>query len=282
MESVTIFYSRYSSKKIADRPVEEALMSIKKPSWRHKKRVLDIREMVKQGKDYEKKKAFLPVIMWTGTFFNSKVAGLAKPNNFMYVDIDNNPSIDLSTIPFVYAYWRSVSGRGYGLLVKSKNICHANYSATYRKVADMFHKYGVIVDKQTCNINRGNAASYDPNLYINEDAVVVEAKEVKVSQPKNKPKLEGNYITKCRGILSNLTKLLGSYRNVPGAGRHEFILQYLMRAHLMGVNRSDALFFLKSKSIIYHDTDRLADIVYRDEQYNGAAYTDFSQLSGTI
>lgn len=282
MSNVTIFYCRYSSKKVADKSIEEVLNSIKKPSTRHKNRILNIRKMVEESKDYETKKAYLPLIMWNGVFVSTKVKDLVEPSNFLYIDIDYKPKFNLSDIPFIYAYWKSVSGRGYGMLVRSSDLSYQNYSATYRKIAAMLQVYGIVVDKQACNINRGNAASYDPDLYINKDAVIVESKKVKINKPKNKPKLKGNYVTLCRGILSNLIKEFGPYRNVTGSGRHGFIHQFLIKSHLTGIEMQDALYFLKSKAIHYYDTERLAEIVYRDSKYKGAAYVDFSQQSGTI
>lgn len=123
----------------------------------------------------KKRKLELPVIMWQGTFSHRADNGLLSLSSLMCVDIDHKTHEELSTLrtslmrePWLLAMFRSPSGDGLKVIVKTDNPDMAHYKNCYRQLEALFEeRYGMKPDNKCEAISQGCFASYDPDIYVN-------------------------------------------------------------------------------------------------------------------
>lgn len=123
----------------------------------------------------KKRKLELPVIMWQGTFSHRANNGLCSLSSLMCVDIDHKTQEELSMLrtslmsePWVLAIFKSPSGDGLKVIVKTDNMEVAHYKNCYRQLETLFEdRYGITPDNKCEAISQGCFASYDPDIYIN-------------------------------------------------------------------------------------------------------------------
>lgn len=123
----------------------------------------------------KKKKLELPVIMWQGMFTHRVDNGLRSLSSLMCVDIDHKTPEELSTLctslmcePWVLSMFRSPSGDGLKVIVKTDNMDMAHYKNCYRQLEALFEeRYGIKPDNKCEAISQGCFASYDPDVYVN-------------------------------------------------------------------------------------------------------------------
>jgi hypothetical protein len=150
-----------------------------KTGERSKDKILAIRQCL----NAEKKKALketLPSVLFAGTFkAPRKNQDLLQHSGFMILDFDHIGNIleadfsakmeefknKMKELPYVYAVWVSPSGDGVKVLVKiadgSKHIQH--FHALQDEIKG--------IDRSGVNVARFCFESYDPEIYINENAV---------------------------------------------------------------------------------------------------------------
>lgn len=102
-----------------------------------------------------------------------KTSNLKELTGYVYCDIDGIDPKEakqlVSTLPFVYAAWASLSGTGIGFLVKA-NWGVDNFKSNYAALSKYFlDTHNIELDK-TSDFTRTNVFSYDPNIYINSKA----------------------------------------------------------------------------------------------------------------
>lgn len=123
----------------------------------------------------KKKKLELPVIMWQGTFTHRADIGLLSLSSLMCVDIDHKNLEELLMLrtrlmrePWVLSMFRSPSGDGLKVIVKTDNMEVAHYKNCYRQLETLFEeRYGIKPDNKCEAISQGCFASYDPDIYVN-------------------------------------------------------------------------------------------------------------------
>jgi len=131
-------------------------------------------------------KHWLPSVCFSGKFTTRTDSGLLEHSGFLVLDFDDVYEIGemmamLATHDFIYAAWLSPRANGIKALVRiadtSKHIEH------FEALKEIFPE----IDKSGRNVSRVCYESYDPNIYINEQAKAfkkikttekVEAKEV--------------------------------------------------------------------------------------------------------
>lgn len=265
---VSLFINRYDNQKICDSTTEKVLKSIQNPTNFHREKVLRIRELADKDLSYDFLKSQLPVILWAGIFESLKVKSLKKASNLLYVDVDKQV-VDLSLIkqiPYVVASWRSCSGKGTSIIVKSDKLTRYNYKATYHKFAKLLEQYGIEADKGASNMNRANAASFDTNLFYNPNAEIFDSVEVKYHQPEPLEFDIKNHVGVCQKIETNVKYKFGPYKK---GNRHNFVYEFLIRAMMANVEKHHAKAYLINKGYT-EDLERNADRIYRDYiQYKG-------------
>ena len=143
-------------------------------------------------KTQENKKA-LPYVTISGLFKERNSSLLTQHSGFIAIDIDG-----LKDINFVreqiccdnnfYATFVSCGGSGLCAIAKINPKLHLesfNYLSKY-----LYQKYNIIeVDEKCKDVSRARFVSYDPDLYINKDAIEVQVK----AYPKDK-KEATNYV----------------------------------------------------------------------------------------
>lgn len=123
----------------------------------------------------KKRKLELPVIMWQGAFTYRADNGLRSLSSLMCVDIDHKTEEEIITLrtslmrePWVMAMFRSPSGDGLKVIVKTDNMDMAHYKNCYRQLEALFEeRYGIQPDNKCEAVSQGCFASYDPDVYVN-------------------------------------------------------------------------------------------------------------------
>ena len=138
-----------------------------------------IRSLIEEIRQFpiarKKKKLELPVIMWQGTFTHRADIGLLYLSSLMCVDIDHKTPEELLMLrtcimrePWVLSIFRSPSGDGLKVIVKTDNMEVAHYKNCYRQLEALFEeRYGIKPDNKCEAISQGCFASYDPDIYVN-------------------------------------------------------------------------------------------------------------------
>ena len=134
-----------------------------------------IEEIHREPTANKRLKCSLPVIMWQGTFSHRSDNGLQSLSSLMCADIDHKTQEELMTLraslmnePWVMALFRSPSGDGLKVIVKTDNYDVAHYKNCYRQLEKMFEeRYGITPDNRCEAISQGCFASYDPEIYVN-------------------------------------------------------------------------------------------------------------------
>src|SRR5690606_25296748 len=129
----------------------------------------------KGTEEYDKIKAYyLPSVRFNFLFDGyAKNENIIAPTGLIYLDADN-----IETIPnneYIFAKWKSLSGEGYGILVRVEGLTLDNHSETYNELANII---GITADIGGRKATQQTVLSYDPDLYHNEDSKVYVCKKV--------------------------------------------------------------------------------------------------------
>ena len=134
----------------------------------------------KHSLEYDKIKFQIPTFTPNASFSQRRdLKHLQEPSGFIYIDLDDYHDINfLKRDEYIYSCWRSLSGIGIGALVKVNGITAQNFKGCWSYLFNYFKGYGITIDKQTCDITRQNVISFDPNIYINENAASLYADQI--------------------------------------------------------------------------------------------------------
>lgn len=152
--------------------LERFINDIKFGKWQ------DLVNPVRVLKDYEERKKAkmqVPYVTLSGYFAAERNAkGLTTHSGFIGMDIDNISSelngvkALLSTDPYVYACFMSISGTGLCVIFKIDPERHLD---AFNAIADyLIKKYQIVIDPSGKDICRPRFISYDPDAYLNTDA----------------------------------------------------------------------------------------------------------------
>ena len=127
----------------------------------------------------ELKRKNLPVITWQGIFNPRKDAGIVRLSGLMCIDIDHCSPNELylyrkSLIgqPWCVAVFLSPSGDGLKVVVMTDNFDVNAYHSCYCQLENYFLvNYGAKPDKECEPLSQGCFASYDPDIYVNLNAM---------------------------------------------------------------------------------------------------------------
>jgi len=172
---VNYFANCMTPKSLGKLTIEEVLHKIKYGD----ENLMNVKTARKFGKrhiQYNKiKTTVLPTFR-----FNFLYKDYAKDENvigatgLIYIDVDDN--IEIPHSDYIFAKWRSLSNKGYGILVKADNLTLENFKDVYASLGIIL---GVKVDDGARKAIQQNVLSYDPSLYCNTDSRVYECKDGK-------------------------------------------------------------------------------------------------------
>ena len=137
------------------------------------------------------KESRMPAIMTNALFDKGRKS--TDPHSFQEVqyvmfDIDKMEDVVLwledlhenpSKYDMFYAAYISLSGNGLHILVAVRGLTDENFKDCYKHIASEIEiHYHLSVDMSCCDIARLCILSYDPNIFINEQAEVWDAQEI--------------------------------------------------------------------------------------------------------
>ena len=124
---------------------------------------------------YRELKASMPAFTTSGTFSRRNNKSLIAYSGVICLDWDKN--ITLETLAEIKAYkhtyvvHKSVGGKGYAIYIKVGWIAE-NHWQGYKQVSDCYISLFGITPDNTIDISRPRVMSYDPDLYLNENAEI--------------------------------------------------------------------------------------------------------------
>lgn len=213
--------------------LEKALERIK--SGRSKELV----EQLRETKNDELKKK-LPCICFSGVFSPTRTdENLKEHSGFIILDFDKlYDSIDevfenISNHPSIFAVWVSPSGVGLKALLRISDV------TAHRQHFNAIRKEYPILDASGINVSRVCFESYDPNIYINYNAVPYTQvfEEVVVKE----------VIKESNEIIERLLVWLKN-KNIAftSGNRNKFIFNFATAACCFGINESEFLYYAQS------------------------------------
>jgi len=241
--TITIFKNILATAAGFNRSVDFALSRIK--NGNSKELLSLIRLESDKGKRNELKKS-LPSICFSGTFTNRSLSGLKQPSGLICLDFDGFPDTDtlqsyrdtIEAWEYTYSVFTSPSGNGLKVLVRipADQSNHKNYFDSIALVWDC--KY---FDKGVSDISRVCYESYDPDLYLNEEALTW----VEIAEPDEES--VGKNMDECfipvqseNRIISNLTVWWEKkYGNTKGS-RNQNMYKFANALNSFGINQNEA------------------------------------------
>ncbi len=184
----------------------EVLAGIKAGRWRAE--VEAARAVIGNKAAYAAAKRKLPGFTTSGTFSTRKAEQLLAHSGLLCLDVDNkdaNADVDLVAArraieadSYTYAVAASTGGVGFFVLVP---IPADDHKGSFRALAAYYQQaYGVAVDRACQDVSRLRFVSYDPALYLNEQAATFEETLAEASRPTSVPPVSaGQWRPSARG-----------------------------------------------------------------------------------
>lgn len=214
----------------------------------------------------------LPSVVFTGHFINRKDKGLKQYSRIVTIDFDHvgiSFKDEIIKDPYVLAAWISPSGDGVKVLY---HVSTDNHVGHYRAILQKFPQ----ADTKNKNISRVCYESYDPDIYINTEALVWDSII-------EEPTYEAKTIT-YKDIEQDseiIYKHLKTYSEKRGAfiegNRNNFLMYLLASCNRYGISKHDAG-YLVSTDYVSGSTD------FRGEEFEriiNGVYKRYSFEHGT-
>ena len=228
--------------KIDHKNIIDVLYEIK--SNLYEKEIISLRTAIKKS-DFtlaEKLKKALIAFTPSATFFHSRTIGeINKLSSIVCIDYDDLPieeidelCIKINRSTYTFSSFISPSGNGIKIFVKVNSTIES-YQDVYKDVSNYYNALiGYENDTKCKDITRLCFVSYDPNIYINKDAIqykiTIDSIEnvLKVAETAN----ETNPLDKCLKFTERNEKYFHGNRN-------NFIYLFSCNANRFGINEND-------------------------------------------
>ena len=191
-------------------------------------------ERIRSEKDKDKRnelKMQLPCVLFSGKFAKRNTSGLIEHSGFICLDFDGiDNREELAADRFIYACWLSPSGNGVKALVRIPTEDH------YGSFLALEKRYPKL-DKACKDVSRVCYESYDPDLWVNEEAEVfrdvieVSYETMTVEKPETD---SGKIYEALKKWLSN--KGVEFYEG----NRNNYLFQLASACNRFGIPRSEA------------------------------------------
>lgn len=140
-----------------------------------RKKVEDVRN-AKDKDEKDEKKIRIPAVTVNGDFGSKNKNCLLVYSSFTALDFDHIPKEEMQEFidklkqsPHVYAGFTTSSGEGYKAIILHDNLEPLYHDDLYEQLLN--HYNCEVKDTSTRDLARGHYLSYDPDLWINHDAV---------------------------------------------------------------------------------------------------------------
>jgi len=234
-QSKCTIYENIFSKKPFHITIADALDRIK--TGKSKEKVEKIRNEIDKERRNDLKK-MLPSVCFSGIFIKDrKDEFLEEHSGFIILDFDHIEEIDtlkseLGGLDYIYSFWTSPSGDGVKALVKIADS--SKHREHYRALKEQLPNLDIV------NINQSRVCfeSYDPEIYINENAVVFTKIIVEEKTPVKVQVTDNTY------IIRNILKWLSNKGDAFVSGeRNTFIFKFGSACCRFGIDISECKSF---------------------------------------
>lgn len=158
--------------------ISTIISRMKDPTSKIAQKISVVRPITDDKLRKEAKKS-LPVIMWQGIFHHRSNNGCAFLTGLMCIDVDHKTNEELKMIKqtvmgwgCTYCCFKSPSGDGLKVVIKTDNISLIHYGNFYRQVEQIFiNQFGIEPDDDCEDVGRACYCSFDPDLYYNPNAI---------------------------------------------------------------------------------------------------------------
>lgn len=156
--------------------------------------ILYARKFEKGSEDYDSIKTNLIPTFRFNFLFNEKALNknIIKPTGLIFIDVDNIEVI--AENDFIFAKWKSISLKGFSILVKVDKLSLGNFNDCYEKISFLLKLNSDIGARKP---NQQTVQSFDPDIYINYDSKTFNCLDIKkvpsaIKQKKRKECLTRN------------------------------------------------------------------------------------------
>lgn len=164
--------------------------------------------------EYQKAKNALPCAALNFVFKGQRTEkNFSGSTGLMYFDIDEPGfNIDKLDKSLIHAYWKSLSGKGYGLVVRTQGSNFTSKEVYKAQVEHIAAKLGILdsYDKNASKRNQGVCIPNDPNAFFNPDSTVFSISNIIYSNSNKRVINKSKYIKKRKNknnkVLSEVTK----------------------------------------------------------------------------
>lgn len=221
----------------------------------YKERIEKIRSVIKEGekKEADELKKMLPGFTPCG-FFNDKRTkeSLEEYSGIIHLDYDKIDKPEelkelLNQIPYTYASFISPSGKGLKVFIKTNSTAE-NHKEAFNLVRDFYD--GVLQiesDASVKDLARFCYVSYDPNLYLDEEAEIFDIKEEIM------PEVSLDWVW---DFTSNITEFIDGNRN-------NFIHIFSCNANRYGFEVNDTYNYASNYSDSSFTSSEIEEVVYK-------------------
>ena len=158
--------------------ISTIISRMKDPNSKIAQKISVVRPITDDKLRKEAKKS-LPVIMWQGIFHHRSNNGCAFLTGLMCIDVDHKTDEELKMVKqtvmgwgCTYCCFKSPSGDGLKVVIKTDNISLIHYGNFYRQVEQIFiNQFGIEPDDDCEDVGRACYCSFDPDLYYNPNAI---------------------------------------------------------------------------------------------------------------
>lgn len=209
-------------------PLDIFLENIRAGEWE------DITHSVRRISDKKERSAAkekAPSVTISGKFTERTDSGLETHSGYIGIDIDNvDDPTELKSLlcpdKFIVAAFTSISGRGLCLLFK---INPAKHHEAFRGISEyLFSQYKIICDPTSINPSRPRFVSYDPDIYIAEQA------DKFTQYPKNKPPKKIDKVIYSQDDFNSVIEQIVSKRLNIAENYHEWLRIGFALVHKFG------------------------------------------------
>lgn len=190
MPNISIYKRGSDTKSQELIPIDIFLDRIKEGFWQDIVLPIRAKENDPIAQESAKKKA--PNVTLSGRFRERKDSEIEEHSGYIGIDIDSlHGEADhykslLGCDPYIYAIFISIRGNGLCCLFKIDGKKHRN---AFEGIGEyLFEKYQIVIDPTSINVSRARFVSYDPDIWVNHNAVKF-TKYPKKKEPKSYPKI---------------------------------------------------------------------------------------------
>ena len=179
-QHINVFSKIQSSEVENTIPITEWLDAIKNPPKSELEKILKTRKFDKGNKTYVQLKESLPTATYNFLFDEfRRNDNIITSTGLLFIEIDDT-SFDIKTLnsDHLYATYKSLSNKGYHIIVKVDNLTVNNFDNFYEYVCK---ELGITnyYDKNSKKLSQQTVLSFDKDIFINEDSTLFKLEEEK-------------------------------------------------------------------------------------------------------